>query len=423
MPRLSKMFAPLLREVPREAHTVSHGLLLRAGMLRRCGAGSFALLPLGLRVVAKAEAVVARVLEEAGCSRIALPILQETTLLERSGRAEAFGEELFGLQDRQGRDHFLVPTQEEAVTALVAEHMQDAKTSSTRLYQIGPKFRDEIRPRFGLMRAREFIMKDLYTFDCTRSEAEATYAEIKQAYYTIFAQLGLSHIACINAATGPIGGLRSEEFHVLADQGEDGLLSCPSCGFAANQETLSQESGCPACETREQPLQLRRGIEVGHLFLLGTRYSSVFGAVSREGPTKSSIPMEMGCFGIGISRILGAVVETNHDEHGIIWPSAIAPYTVSVVAGRTAGCEDAAARITNTIEGSGLQGDVLRVDTEKRVSGNMKVSQLIGVPWIVIVGGSFLKNAHIEVENRSTGEKHQVREEDLPLFMHSVLKG
>ncbi len=566
--RFRSCYIPTLKESPADAEVVSHKLLVRAGMVRKLTSGIYSYMPTALRALKKIEAIVREEQQAAGFEELLLPAVQPGDLWKESGRWEHYGRELLRFKDRNDRDYCLGPTHEEVITDLVRGEVRSYRQLPVRLYQIQTKFRDEIRPRFGLMRGREFIMKDGYSFDLDDAGAEASYALEKRAYTNIFRRLGLRFRA-VEADSGSIGGNFSHEFHVLADSGEDTIASCTACEYAANVERCEVvwngarcQDECPACEavptpgahtveevasllgtapsrvvktlvfmadgqpvavlvrgdrevndakvrallraevvelapaevvervtgapvgfagpvglgipvyadlelqgatdwicgtnrgdthlvhmdlfrdakaaawadlrlvTAEDrcprcgaPLELTRGIEVGHIFKLGVKYSKPMGCVYLDENGKEQV-MVMGCYGIGVSRVLASAIEQNHDENGIIFPPAIAPFVCEVVnldpsdAGVTAWAEKACAVL------EAESGEVLYDDREERPGVKFKDADLVGCPIQVILGGKGVKKGVAETKNRLTGEKGAVPldslEEDLRAYVAQV---
>ena len=560
--RYSKILIPTLREDPSEAEIVSHRLMARAGFIRKVSAGVYSYLPLGLRVLSKIEKIVREEMERAGAQEVLLPALQPAELWQETGRWKQYGKELMRLKDRHDRDFCLGPTHEEVITDLVRREVRSYRQLPINLYQIQSKFRDEIRPRFGLMRGREFIMKDAYSFAADMEGAKENYKTMYDAYQRIFQRLGL-HFRAVEADTGLIGGSSSHEFMVLAKTGEEGIASCASCDYAANVERAEVKMGaggqgpgageetkplekvktpgkksveevsaflkvspqqlvktllftadgrpiavlvrgdheineiklkhcvgvselvladaatverlthapsgfsgpvglkeveiladrgvegmtdvvlganekdtnylhatserdfkvnryadlrnvvagdpCPRCG---KPLGIDRGIEVGHVFMLGTKYSELMKAtfLDQKGEEK---PFVMGCYGIGVSRIMAAAIEQNHDEKGLIWPQAIAPFAVHLIP-----VQEQSERVmitTELIYGSLVRAgvEVLLEDREERAGVKFNDADLLGAPYQVVVGEKNLKEGFVEVKNRRTGEKQKILAEKI----------
>lgn len=411
--RQSTMFIPTLREAPSEAETVSHQLLLRAGFIRQLAAGIYTYLPLGWRVLRKVEQIVREEMDRTGAQEILMPAMQPVELWDESGRNEVYGPELIRLRDRHDRAFALGPTHEEVVTALVRDETRSYRKLPIVLYQIQTKFRDERRPRYGLLRGREFLMKDAYSFDTDWEGLDHTYWNMYDTYNRIFKRIGLDYRA-VEAEAGAIGGEGStHEFMALADIGEDTIVVCTRCDYAANLEKAEKDfslvcegerrqvvegDACARC--REGSLQFFKGIEVGHVFKLGTPYSEKLGAAFLDSSGKEQL-MIMGCYGIGISRILSAIVEQNHDERGIIWPATLAPFYVHIVpiSVKDQRQLQAAEELYQRLRESGIE--VLIDDRDERIGVKFKDADLIGIP-IQIVIGQQAEQGIVEVTERRT---------------------
>ncbi|MFH1709463.1 MAG: proline--tRNA ligase, partial [bacterium] len=316
--KMSRLLAPTLREDPTEAEIASHKLMLRAGLIRKLSSGVYTYLPLGWRVICKIEQIIRQEMDASGALEIKLPALLPSELWKETGRWDVYGKELFRIKDRHDREFCLGPTHEEIITDLVRGSVKSYKELPLNLYQIQTKYRDEIRPRFGVMRAREFIMKDAYSFDRDEAGLEKSYKIMYETYNRIFDRCGLRYRVAL-ADPGPIGGGFSQEYMALSPTGEDEIMHCEKCDHAAAKEmaeTKGQEMQCPKCKGK---LTVTRGIEVGHIFKLGTKYSEKMGAVYLDEDGKQK-PYMMGCYGIGVSRIAGAIIEQNYDDFGIKWP-------------------------------------------------------------------------------------------------------
>jgi len=549
--RSSQLFITTLKEAPNEAELVSHQLMLRAGLIRRLGSGLYTWMPLGLRVLRKVEAVVREEMDRAGANELLMPAVQPAELWQESGRWALFGPQMLKIKDRHERDFCFGPTHEEVITDLVRREVKSYRQLPINLYQVQTKFRDEIRPRFGVMRAREFLMKDAYSFHSSRECLEKTYAVMHATYTRIFERLGL-HFRAVAADTGAIGGSGSHEFHVLADSGEDAIAWCPQSGYAANVELaeavvpaapraaasaamakvatpkmhsieevaaglkvaagsivktllmvdeagttvallvrgdhilnevkagklaglsgalrfageaeVRAAAGCSAgsigpvglqarvvadrsvaamadwvCGANEDgyhltgvnwgrdlpepevadlrnaeagdpspdgkgTLEIARGIEVGHIFQLGNKYSSAMGATYLDESGQSQV-MEMGCYGIGVSRIVAASIEQNHDERGITFPAAMAPFQVVVVAlglAKSAAVRETAERLYAELQAAGV--DVLFEDRDERPGVMFADMELIGIPHRITVGDRALANGEVEYKCRRSGE-------------------
>ncbi len=324
----SSLFAPTLREIPKEAVIASHQMLLKGGYIKMNAAGVYTYLPLALRVLKKVENIIREELDSIGCTELLMPTLQLKELWLESGRWEKYGDELMRLTDRHDREFALGPTHEEVITSLVRDSINSYKKLPLALYQIQTKFRDEFRPRFGLMRGREFIMKDLYTFHADEASLDEWYLKVKKAYQNIFDRLML-HYRSVSAASGQIGGNSSEEFMVLCEIGEDTIAYSDQSDFACNVELGDYPEGS-ASPDGKGTIHHAKGIEVGHIFKLGTKYSDSMKATFVD-KDQVKRPIIMGCYGIGVSRLLMAIVEQNNNEKGIIWPESVAPFGVHII--------------------------------------------------------------------------------------------
>ncbi|KAG0297327.1 hypothetical protein BGZ96_006891 [Linnemannia gamsii] len=571
--RVSKTLVPTSKQkfvhVAGQEMVPSQQLLLRSGMMRQSSSGIYSILPYGQRILNKIEAIIDDELENIGCQKLSLPNLLTSDNWKKTGRWETAGQEIFKLKDRRGSDFLLAPTHEEEVTSLIAKEVQSYRQLPIRVYQVGRKFRDEMRARSGLLRGKEFVMKDLYTFDVTEQEAYKTYDEVVLAYRRIMKRLGVPY-AVAEADTGNIGGSHSHEFHILSRVGEDSLLSCGSCGYTSNEEraigiipstpsktatkfrnseevpkwiesldvvprsairvnpkfqfgilktpaadgskdercalvavatsgdrdvneikvskalgnvglagsiqdikTLLGESkvtdlmlcvdqslypgqepprpkdvslersslpeglsslvghsnkkkslrvvygdyhnckpgdGCPHCQKTKEaivPMEVSRAIEVGHTFMLGTKYSVPLNAMFVAENGQEEEPMQMGCYGLGITRLMASIVEASHDHKGIVWPESVAPYRVVIVTSEDEGCVEVAENVYDVVQKAlNAKSDVILDDrTETTLGFKMKDAELIGYPWMVVVGKGFLRTGNIEVQHRKTGEK------------------
>lgn len=405
--RYSKLLIPTLREEPGEAEVVSHRLMIRAGMIRKVATGIYTYLPLGLRVIRKVERIVREEMNHAGAQELLMPMVQPAELWHETGRWGEYGKELLRLKDRGGRDFCLGPTHEEVITDLVRAEIKSYRQLPQIFYQIQTKFRDEIRPRFGLMRGREFLMKDAYSFDRDEEGAKSSYEKMYRAYRHIFERCGLK-FKPVEADSGLIGGSYSQEFMVLAETGEDSLVACASCDYAANAEK-GRTGTCPRCQGK---LLTHRGIEVGHIFMLGTKYSKAMKAffLDQNGKEASSV---MGCYGIGIGRTAAAAIEQNHDAKGIIWPTPLAPYQVHVIP-----VNDQSERVMitseliyGTLHYSGVE--VLLDDRSERPGVKFNDADLIGIPYQIIVGEKNLAEGLVELKDRRTGKIEKVTTEEV----------
>jgi prolyl-tRNA synthetase len=395
----SKAFIPTLKEAPQEAESDSHRLMLRAGLVRMLMSGVYSYLPLGLKVLNNIEKIIRKEMDAAGANELLLPALQPLELWAKTGRDKTIGEVMIKFTDRKGRNICLGPTHEEVITDLAKDHISSYKQMPLILYQIQTKFRDEIRPRFGLVRACEFIMKDAYSFDQDENGLDKSYQAMYQAYNRIFKRCGLNCLV-VEADPGIMGGGVSHEFMVAADCGEDIVFYCAKCSLPFP----FKEDSNPACPKCKGKLEKKNTIEVGHIFKLGTKYSAALNAgfLDAKGVLK---PLIMGCYGIGVSRLISTIIEQNRDGQGIIWPQEIAPYDVIILALDTtdSNIAEKAQEIYAKLEARGL--NVLLDDRDERAGVKFKDADLIGIPLQVIIGKEFLKNGTIELKSRRTQEK------------------
>lgn len=394
----TKTLIPTLKEVPQDAESVSHQLMLRAGLARMLMAGVYSYLPLGLRVLNNIENIIRQEMNSSGAAELLLPALQPRELWCRSGRDEAMGEVMFRFIDRKGRKICLGPTHEEIITDLVRGHISSYKQLPLVLYQIQTKFRDEIRPRFGLVRGCEFIMKDAYSFDKDEEGLKTNYQSMYDAYKRIFSRCGLNFLA-VEADSGIMGGSLSHEFMVPAREGEDLVLACPKCSLA--RPFKDKEESCPKCSVQ---LDKVTTLEVGHIFQLGTKYSSALEAnfADEKGNIK---PIIMGCYGIGVSRLISAVIEQNHDGNGIVWPQEVTPYKVIIVAVDSTDEKimKKSREVYQKLNGIGV--DTLFDDRQERAGVKFKDADLLGVIFQIIVGKEFLASGKLELKVRRSGTK------------------
>jgi prolyl-tRNA synthetase len=424
--RLSRYFLPLLRDDPKEAEIVSHRLMLRAGMIRQSSAGIYSWLPLGYRVLSKIEKIVREEQDRAGALEMLMPTIQPAEIWRESGRYDDYGKEMLRIADRHEHEMLYGPTNEELVTAIFRDGVKSYKELPCILYHIQWKFRDEIRPRFGVMRGREFLMKDAYSFDLTVEDARKSYNKMFVAYLRTFGRMGLKSIP-MAAETGPIGGDLSHEFIILADTGEsevfchkdllelappapdldyDGdltpLIRTWTGKYAATVE--KHDAARFAAEVPEARRVSARGIEVGHIFFFGTKYSEKLGA-RVQGPDGELVTVEMGSYGVGVSRLPAAIIEASHDEAGIIWPKSIAPFDVGLINVK-AGDPDtdkACGDLYAKLQAADLS--VLYDDRDDRAGAKFAAMDLIGLPWQIIVGPKGLKSGEIELKERATGAR------------------
>ncbi|MCO5148223.1 MAG: proline--tRNA ligase [Aquamicrobium sp.] len=427
---LSRYFLPVLRETPKEAEIVSHRLMLRAGMVRQESAGIYAWLPLGLRALRKVERIVREEQNRSGAIELLMPTIQSADLWRESGRYDAYGKEMLRIKDRHEREMLYGPTNEEMITEIFRSFVKSYKDLPLNLYHIQWKFRDEVRPRFGVMRSREFLMKDAYSFDIDFDGARAAYNRMFVSYLRTFERVGMKSIP-MRADTGPIGGDLSHEFIILADTGESAVfchrdflgLEVPGANVDyANDEAIAgivRDWTAPYAATDEMHDEdawakvpeggqlAARGIEVGHIFHFGEKYSKPMGA-KVTGPDGKEHFVSMGSYGIGPSRLIAAIIEASHDENGIIWPAAVAPFDVALVNMKAgdAACEAAAGTLYEALGNAGL--DVLYDDTDQRAGAKFATADLIGLPWQVIVGPRGVEAGEAEIKNRKSGERVSV---------------
>jgi prolyl-tRNA synthetase len=416
--RASQYFLPVLKEDPKEAQIVSHRLMLRAGMVRQEAAGLYTWLPLGLKVLRNIEAIVNDELEKAGCVPLLMPTLQPTDLWKESGRYDALGKEMLRFKDRADRELLYSPTNEEMIVANFRSFVKSYKQLPVNLYQIQWKFRDEVRPRFGVMRGREFLMKDAYSFDVSVEDAKKEYAKMYDAYHRIFQRMGLTTIA-VSADSGAIGGNLSHEFQVIAETGESaiyydakfddiraGKLQLSGEEMRALYAAADEQHTPDACPIPKEQLREARGIEVGHVFYLGNKYTAAMG-VTVSGP-EGEITPEMGCYGIGVSRLVGAIIEASHDANGIIWPESVSPFDAAIINMRSgdSACDALCEQLYGALIGAGLKP--LYEDTDKRGGEKFATMDLIGLPWQLTVGPKGAAAGTIEVKYRRTGEKIEI---------------
>ena len=404
----SKLFVPTTRQDPSDAELISHKLMVRSGMIKKTAAGIYNWLPLGYKVLKKVENIVRKNLDNFGAQEILMPMVQPAELWKESLRFDQYGKELLKFKDRSDRDFVLGPTHEEIICEIFRSYPISYKELPINLYQIQTKFRDEIRPRFGVMRCREFLMKDAYSFDIDEKEMEKSYKNMKDAYVSIFNDIGLDY-RIVKADAGNIGGDVSEEFHIIADSGEDLLAISDSSDFAANVEVLEYEKDPSELDGEPSPdgkgkLMIKRGIEVGHIFQLGQKYSEKM-SVSIKDSSGKGIDVFMGCYGVGVSRIVAAAIEQNHDDKGIIWPYAIAPFHVNVI------CLDPKKEevlkecesVYQIIKDAGH--DVLLDDRDIRAGQKFTDNEILGIPYSIVIGPKNFSNNSFEFVPRKTNEK------------------
>ena len=437
--RLSRYFLPILKENPREAEIVSHRLMLRAGMIRQQGQGSFTMLPLGKRVLDKVCKIIREEQDRAGALEILMPTIQSAELWKESGRYNDYGKEMLRIKDRQERDLLYGPTNEEMVTEIFRSYVKSYKDLPLNLYHIQWKFRDEVRPRFGVMRGREFLMKDAYSFDLDFDGAKTAYNRMFVAYLRTFTRMGLKAIP-MRADTGPIGGDLSHEFIILAETGESqvfchkdfldlavpgenvdfgndgeiaGIVTDWTTPYAATDEMHDEAARSAIAEGDRLSA---RGIEVGHIFHFGEKYSKPMNA-KVQGPDGKEHFVSMGSYGIGPTRLIAAIIEASHDEAGIIWPESVAPFEVVIINMKAgdAECDRVCEQLYAAYQGAGI--DVLYDDTDQRAGGKFATADLIGIPNQVIVGPRGVAAGEVELKRRATGARETTKLADLLAFI------
>ncbi|HKT15379.1 MAG TPA: proline--tRNA ligase [Allosphingosinicella sp.] len=431
--RLSRYLLPVTRETPADAQIASHKWMLRAGLIRQTAAGIYAWLPLGLRVLKKIEAIVREEQDRAGAVELLMPTLQPAELWRQSGRYEAYGPEMLRISDRHDREMLYGPTNEEMITAIFRDCARSYRDLPRTLYHIQWKFRDEVRPRFGVMRGREFLMKDAYSFDLDEAGARLSYYTQLLAYLRTFQRMGIKAVP-MKAASGPIGGDLSHEFIVLAPSGESevfydsefesfdwqqsdvayddpaalsGLFDRLSAMYAATDETHDETRWTEVPEARRRQ---GRGIEVGHIFYFGTKYSASMGMSIQTGDGTQVHP-EMGSYGIGVSRLVGAIIEASHDDDGIIWPDPVAPFAAGLInmRGDDAACAAACDDLYAKLGAAGV--DTLYDDRDERGGAKFATMDVIGLPWQLIVGPKGLEKGVVELKRRATGQREELSSE------------
>ena len=429
--RLSQYFLPTLKETPQEAQIVSHRYMLRAGMIRQSSAGIYSWLPLGFRVLKKIEQIVREEQNRSGAQELLMPTIQSADLWRQSDRYDDYGKEMLRIKDRHDRDMLYGPTNEEVITEIIAASVRSYRDLPLNLYHIQWKFRDEVRPRFGVMRGREFYMKDAYSFDLDANAGRVAYNKMFVAYLRTFARMGLKALP-MRAETGPIGGDMSHEFIVLADTGESEVFCHQELleydilgeqvdfgspeqiqGFVDQWTSLyaatddMHDAGRFESEVPEDKRITARGIEVGHIFFFGDKYSKPLNAmvVTSDG---TEVPVQMGSYGVGVSRLVGGVIEACHDDDGIIWPEVLAPFKIGLINLRVGddACDKACEDIFTKLNASGTE--VMYDDRDERAGVKFSDMDLIGLPWQLIIGPRGLKSGVVELKNRKTGEREEV---------------
>ncbi|WBU62949.1 proline--tRNA ligase [Paracoccus aerodenitrificans] len=440
--RLSRYFLPVLKEDPKEAQIASHRLMLRAGMIKQQAAGIYSWLPLGVKVLRRIEQIVHEEQQRAGHIPVLMPTLQSADLWRESGRYDAYGEELLRITDRHKRDMLYGPTNEEMITDIFRSHVNSYKDLPLTLYHIQWKFRDEVRPRFGVMRGREFLMKDGYNFDLTREDAMHAYNRHLVSYLRSYERMGLQAIP-MRADSGPIGGDDTHEFLVLAETGESEVFydsEITDLKFGDREIDYDSVEQCQAVleeftsryartdethdeakfnEIPEERRRTARGIEVGQIFYFGTKYSEPMGATV-VGPDGQRVPVHMGSHGIGVSRLAGAIIEANHDEKGIIWPEGVTPFHVGIVNLKQgdASVDSACEALYRDLRAKGFE--VLYDDRDERAGAKFATMDLIGLPWRITVGPRGLQSNKVELTSRRSGESEELSPTDAVLRLEKI---
>ena len=402
----SKLLLPTLKDAPQEAEVISHKLMLRAGMVRKVASGIYTWLPMGLKVLRKIENIVREEMDASGAQEVLMPMVQPKELWDETNRWEKMGPELLRIQDRHKRDFCLGPTHEEVITDLIRNNVKSYKELPLNIYQIQTKFRDEVRPRYGVMRGREFLMKDSYSFNIDEACLEETYLTMRNTYKKVLERMNLDY-KIVSADSGAIGGDASEEFHVLAETGEDTIAVSDSSEYAINTELLLKDGeDISSLEGKPSPdgkgtIEIKKGIEVGHIFQLGKVYAEDMKANVLNNEGKAST-LYMGCYGIGVSRLVAAAIEQNNDDKGIIWPHSIAPFDINIIAiGFEKDQKIAEASYNLYKELIEMGYDVLLDDRKDGFGTKIKDSELIGIPLNIIIGKQFLETEEIEFRTRS----------------------
>jgi len=429
--KYSNFFIPTLKDAPSDAEIISHKMMIRAGMIKQSSAGIYSWLPLGLLVLKKIEQIVREEQNNAGAIELLMPTIQSSDLWVKSGRYDDYGKEMLRITDRSGREMLYGPTNEELITDIFQSHINSYKDLPINLYHIQWKFRDELRPRFGVMRGREFLMKDNYSFDLNETEAKKSYDNMFRAYIRTFIRMGLTPIS-LRAETGPIGGNLSHEFQIIAKTGESQLY------YDKKLETLNPNTIDPnelqsfyaavdeqhddnKCPISRDDLKISKGIEVGHIFYFGTKYSEKLNAFVQDQNGKN-IPVHMGSYGIGVSRLVGAIIEAYHDENGIKWPLEVAPFKISII-NLMPGDQDCDTKSLEYYEYF-MKNNVEVIFDDRICSIGKKLSdnELIGTPFQIIIGKRDLKNNLVEFKNRQNNEIQKISCNDVINFVNNKLK-
>lgn len=410
----TKSFLSTMKQAPEEAESISHQLMLRTSMIRMLVAGVYSYLPFGYKALENVMRIIREEMDAAGAEELLLPALQPIELWQRTGRDKLLGEVMMRFQDRKGRRLCLGPTHEEVITDLASKHIQSYRDLPFALYQIQTKFRDEVRPRFGIVRACEFFMKDAYSFDKDMVGLDKIYDRMYTAYERIFRRCGLDFVS-MKADSGVIGGDVSHEFLVRAESGEDSYFHCAACDGAFAEKEAHAEK-CPRCGKK---LARVNALEVGHIFQLGTKYSDVFNLKYLD-ESGAQQPVQMGCYGIGVSRLLPAIIEQNHDADGIIWPNEVAPYKVLVLAVNVsdAALFAASQRVHERIEKRSVS--VLLDDRDQRAGIKFKDADLLGIPVRITIGDTFKKEKKVEIKYRDSKKTELLSEGELDAFLEKL---
>jgi len=415
----SESLIPTLKEAPADAEAISHKLMLRAGLIRKLSSGVYSYLPLGLKILNKVKMIIRQEMNVCGAQELLLPALQPAKLWKDSGRYKEIGKVMISFRDRRDKEMVLGPTHEEVITEVARAYFQSYRQLPQILYQIQTKFRDEPRPRFGVLRSCEFIMKDAYSFDRDKEGLDKNYKNMHDAYHRILTRCGLDFLS-VEADSGIMGGDVSHEFMVPAPGGEDTVAKCLQCSWATSNvtEKLRKTKNCPKCDEK---IEFKTAIEIGHIFKLGTKYSQAQGAkfLDEDGKEK---PLIMGCYGIGVNRIVASAIEQSYDKDGIIWPVNIAPYQVLIsplnVQNQASG--DAAFKIYHELKKHHI--DVLLDERDERAGSKLKDADLIGVPIQVVIGEKNIQSGKLEIKVRKTSEVSVIKKEDALKTIQHILK-
>ena len=429
--KYSNFFIPTLKDAPSDAEIISHKLMIRAGMIKQSSAGIYSWLPLGLLVLKKIEQIVREEQNNAGAIELLMPTIQSSDLWIKSGRYDDYGKEMLRITDRSGREMLYGPTNEELITDIFQSHVNSYKDLPKNLYHIQWKFRDELRPRFGVMRGREFLMKDNYSFDLNEIEAKKSYDNMFRAYIKTFIRMGLTPIS-LRAETGPIGGNLSHEFQILAKTGESTLY------YDKKLETLNPETIDPnelqsfyaavddqhdndKCPISEDDLKISKGIEVGHIFYFGTKYSEKLNAYVQDQSGKN-IPVHMGSYGIGVSRLVGAIIEAYHDDNGIKWPIDVAPFKIAIInlMPEDQDCDTKSLEYYEYFMKHNIE--VILDDRICSIGKKLSDNELIGTPFQIIIGKRDLKNNLVEFKNRQNNKIEKISSNDVISFINNKFK-